>query len=72
MWILDAEVFSFQSKVSTLIQGVKDMGLLIGVYGQTDQISSLSKTNQSESLLIDSYFHDGVLSFLDHPARNLY
>jgi len=66
---LDADLLT---KVPSLIQGVKDLGLLIGVYGQREQTLSLSKTMHSDATAIDAFFQDGVVSFLDHSARGLF
>ena len=55
----------------TLIQGVRDTGLLIGAYGQREQTHVLSRSGNPETQLIDAYIQEGVVSFLDHSSRGL-
>ena len=58
-----------QIKVPSLIQGVKDMGLLLGVHGQLEQTSTLNKSPNMDATLADALLRDGVVSFLDHSTR---
>ncbi|KAI5124795.1 hypothetical protein M0805_005429 [Coniferiporia weirii] len=59
-------------KVPSLIQGVKDIGLLLGVYGQPDQAVSLTKSTDTDATLVDAFIQDGVVRFLDHSSRGLF
>lgn len=56
-----------QTKVPSLVQGVKDNGLLLGVYGRRAQTEALSKSSTPD--LVDAFYVDGVMSFLDHSSR---
>lgn len=66
---LDADLLT---KVPSLMPGVRDMGLLLGVYGSSEQLSSLSKPSSLDNILIDALYQDGVVSFLDHSSRGFY
>lgn len=61
-----------QTKVPSLIQGVKDMGILLGVYGHRAHTSSLTASTTPDANLVDAVFHDGLISFVDHSSRALY
>ena len=58
-----------QTKVPSLVQGVKDNGLLLGVYGRRAQTEALSKSLASDAVLVDAFYTDGVMSFWDHSSR---
>ena len=51
------------------MQGVKDNGLLLGVYGKRDRTEALSRSTASDMILVDAFFADGVMTFLDHSSR---
>ncbi|KAH8118535.1 cyclin-dependent protein kinase inhibitor [Phellopilus nigrolimitatus] len=63
---LDADLLT---KVPALIQGVKDMGLLLGVYGQREQTELLSRSTNPDTILVDAFLKEGVIAFLDHSPR---
>ena len=58
-----------QTKVPSLVQGVKDSGLLLGVYGRRAQTEALSKSTTPDAILVDAFYADGVMSFMDHSSR---
>lgn len=61
-----------QTKVPSLIQGLKDTGLLLGVYGEREQTSLLTDPLDPDAIPVDAHFHEGVVSFLDHSSRGVY
>ena len=46
-----------QNEVPSLIQAVKDCGLLLGAFGTTSQLPML------ESNGIDAFLHDGIMTY---------
>lgn len=60
------------AQVPPLIQGMKDTGLLIGVHGRREHVSLLSVNVTTDPNFVDAYFHEGVVTFLDHSSRAIY
>lgn len=62
---LDAQLLT---RVPSLIQGIKDMGLIVGTYGSPDNLASLSALAGSSSPLVDAVLQEGLLNFTNHAA----
>lgn len=54
-----------------LVQGVKDVGLLIGAYGSREQTTTLLRVASAEPNSVDAVQQEGIISFIDHGTRNL-
>ncbi|EJD01250.1 cyclin-dependent protein kinase inhibitor [Fomitiporia mediterranea MF3/22] len=66
---LDADLLI---KVPSLVQGVKDTGLLLGVYGKHDQCTLLNDPSDGDTTIsVDAFIHEGVVTFLDHSSRGI-
>lgn len=59
-----------QVQVPSLIQGVKDTGLLVGAFGPVDMASLLSGASPPIPH-VDAILVDGVLSYIEHSMRGL-
>ncbi|OCB90859.1 cyclin-dependent protein kinase inhibitor [Sanghuangporus baumii] len=65
---LDADLLT---KVPSLVRGLKDTGLLLGVYGEREQTALLSDPAEPDVIPVDAFHHEGIVSFLDHSSRGL-
>lgn len=54
-----------QSQVPSLVQAVKEFGLLLGAFGATEQIAALSAGENS----VDALLQDGILTYSDYSKR---
>ncbi|OSD04331.1 cyclin-dependent protein kinase inhibitor [Trametes coccinea BRFM310] len=66
--ILDAGLLA---RVPSLIQGVKDYGLLVGTFGLSEDIERLPSSAGSEANGVDAVLHDGVLTYFNHGKRGM-
>ena len=60
-----------QARVPSLIQGVKDFGLLVGMYGVLEDLERLPTSATAEANGVDAALHDGVLTYFNHRQRGL-
>lgn len=60
-----------QAQVPSLIQGVKDFGLVVGTYGLREDTEKLPTTAGMEANGVDATLHDGVLIYFNHTQRGL-
>ncbi|KAI0375722.1 hypothetical protein BV20DRAFT_976261 [Pilatotrama ljubarskyi] len=61
--ILDAGLLA---RVPSLIQGVKDLGLLVGTFGLPEDLERLPSSAGAEATGVDAVLHDGVLTYSNH------
>ncbi|KAH9943358.1 cyclin-dependent protein kinase inhibitor [Epithele typhae] len=64
--LLDA---SFLARTPSLIQGVKDFGLLVGTFGVREDIERLPTSTGAEASGLDAALHDGVLTYFNPRQR---
>ncbi|KAI0638270.1 cyclin-dependent protein kinase inhibitor [Trametes polyzona] len=65
--ILDAGLLA---RVPSLIQGVKDFGLLVGTFGLPEDLERLpSSAAGAEAAGVDAILHDGVLTYFNHGKK---
>lgn len=55
----------------SLIQGVKDFGLLVGTYGLREDTERLPASSGTEANGVDATLHDGVLIYSNHTQRGM-
>ena len=60
-----------QAQVPSLIQGVKDFGLVVGTYGLREDTEKLPTTAGMEANGVDATLHDGVLIYFNHTQWGL-
>ena len=53
----------------SLIQGVKDFGLLVGTFGLLEDIERLPTSAGTEASGVDAALHDGVLVYFNNKQR---
>ncbi len=58
-----------QARVPSLIQGVKDFGLVVGTYGLLEDLERLPTSAGAEANGVDAALHDGVLTYFNHRPR---
>jgi len=56
-------------KVPSLIQAVKDAGLLVLTWGTAEVLASLKPTCEAYDGTLDASLHDGVLTYWEHPKN---
>lgn len=61
----------FQVKVPSLIQAVKDAGLLVLTWGTAEVLASLTSTWEVYDGTLDAHLHDGVLTYWEHPKSEI-
>lgn len=61
--LLEADLLA---KVPSLIEGVKDAGLLVMIWGSSETLASLSTTLDLYEESLDALLRDGVLTYFDH------
>lgn len=54
----------------SLIQGVKDLGLLVGTYGAQEDLGKLPTSSGTDPNGIDAALQDGVLTYFDFYKRS--
>jgi CDK inhibitor PHO81 len=57
--------------VPSVIQGIKDTGLLVGTFGTTEETAVLSALAITESAGVDAVLGDGMLTCLEQSMRAL-
>ena len=62
---------AIQARVPSLIQGVKDFGLLVGTYGLLEDLERLPTSAGAEANGVDAALHDGVLTYFNHKQRGM-
>lgn len=67
---------SAQARVPSLIQGVKDFGLLVGTFGLREDFERLPPPSSAagagaDANGVDAVLHDGVLTYFNHGKRGL-
>ncbi|KAH9947260.1 cyclin-dependent protein kinase inhibitor [Amylocystis lapponica] len=65
--LLDARLLT---QVPSLIQGVKDLGLLVGTFGAQQSVEKLPASSGSDANGIDAALQDGVLTYFDYYKRS--
>lgn len=60
-----------QIKVPSLIQGIRNAGLLVGVYGGSDTSASLITASGIEGSPVDAFLKDGIVVYTDLSMREL-
>ena len=58
-----------KGKVPSLIEGMKDAGLLVMTWGSGEMLASLASIYEPYERTLDAILRDGVLTFLDHPKN---
>jgi len=58
-------------KVPSLIQAVKDAGLLVLTWGTAEVLASLTSTWEVYDGTLDAHLHDGVLTYWEHPKSKI-
>ena len=58
--------YHMQHQVPSLIQGVKDFGLLLGAFGGTEH-GAIRGMGDSNS--VDAFLQDGILTYSDYSRR---
>ncbi|KAH9899788.1 cyclin-dependent protein kinase inhibitor [Cubamyces lactineus] len=66
--ILDAGLLA---RVPSLIQGVKDFGLLVGTFGLLEDLERLPSSAGAEASGVDAVLHDGVLTYFNHGKKGM-
>lgn len=56
-----------QVKVPSLVEGMRDAGLLVATWGSSDMLTSISSTYEAYEGTLDAFLREGVLMFLEHP-----
>ncbi|TCD67694.1 hypothetical protein EIP91_012060 [Steccherinum ochraceum] len=64
--LLDAELLH---QIPSLVQGVKDFGLLVGAFGSVKHLSTLSSPESPSFAGVDAFLQDGILTYVDHSKR---
>ncbi|KAG8888011.1 ubiquitin-protein ligase peroxin 12 [Tulasnella sp. 332] len=62
---------SLLGRVPTLLQAIKDKGVLLAAFGAQEHLALLPSLTVSETMtptLVDAVLRDGVLSYMDHAA----
>jgi hypothetical protein len=73
-WIIapwPIHTFPFQIPVPSLIQGIRDGGLLVGVYGSPDKSTTLAASIARKNLLVDAVLENGLVVYMEHPVVDL-
>lgn len=65
--LLDAGLLA---QVPSLIQGVKDLGLLVGTFGAQEDLARLPTSSDTDPNGIDAALQDGVLSYFNYYKRS--
>ena len=60
-----------QVKVPSLIHGIRNAGLLVGVHGKAEYYSELIAPSQIDGTPVDAYINGGMVVFVDNTMRNL-
>lgn len=60
-----------QARVPSLIQGVKDFGLLVGTFGLLEDLERLPSSAGAEASGVDAVLHDGVLTYFNHGKKGM-
>ena len=58
-----------QVRVPSLIQGVKDLGLLVGTFGTQDELALLPTSSGADPNGVDAALQDGVLTYFNSYRR---
>ncbi|KAH7916817.1 cyclin-dependent protein kinase inhibitor [Hygrophoropsis aurantiaca] len=58
-------------RVPSLVQGIRDAGLLIGVYGNSQTQNNLAVSATFEDNHIDAYIKDGTIVYMDRSAEQI-
>ncbi|KAI0650656.1 cyclin-dependent protein kinase inhibitor [Trametes meyenii] len=66
--ILDAGLLA---RVPSLIQGVKDLGLLVGTFGLGEELERLPASSGADVNGVDAVLHEGVLTYFNHGKRGM-
>ncbi|KAF8639626.1 hypothetical protein AX17_000891 [Amanita inopinata Kibby_2008] len=56
-------------KVPSLIQGIRNAGLLVGVHGKADDCVKLITASQIDGTPVDAYITEGMVVFVDHGMK---
>jgi len=62
--LLDAELLH---QIPSLVQGVKDFGLLVGAFGNVRHLSAFGSPESTST--VDAFLQDGILTYVDHSKR---
>jgi len=57
--------------VPSLIQGIRDAGLLVGVYGSKERSTGPALSVAGEDNLVDAVFRDGLVACIEQPSLEM-
>ena len=60
-----------QVQVPSLIDGIRNAGLLVGVYGEATSLESLIATSSIPGTPVDASLSQGVVVFIDRSAQGV-
>jgi hypothetical protein len=60
-----------QVQVPSLVDGIRNVELLVGVHGASSEKLVQGSTTDSDYSLADASIHDGVISFVDYSRREV-
>jgi CDK inhibitor PHO81 len=60
-----------QVQVPSLIDGIRNAGLLVGVYGETSSLESLVTASSVPQTPVDASLSQGAVVFLDRSAQGV-
>ncbi|KAK2466431.1 hypothetical protein APHAL10511_002073 [Amanita phalloides] len=58
-------------RVPSLIHGIRNAGLLVGVHGKAEDYNELITTSQIDSTPVDAYINGGMVIFVDNAMRDV-
>ncbi|CAK5276058.1 unnamed protein product [Mycena citricolor] len=58
-------------QVPSLIDGIRNAGLLIGINGASDKTDALTTASHIEGTPVDGFVRDGKVVYVDHSSREL-
>ncbi|KAG6833841.1 hypothetical protein H0H87_011775 [Tephrocybe sp. NHM501043] len=64
-------VFFVSRCVPSLIHGIRNAGLIVGVHGESSDLEVLSTTSDIEGTPVDAILNHGKVVFMDHTMREL-
>jgi CDK inhibitor PHO81 len=58
-------------QVPSLIDGIRNAGLLIGINGASDKSEPLTSASAIEGTPVDAFVRAGIVFYVDHSGREL-
>jgi hypothetical protein len=56
--------------VPSLIRDIRDARLLVGSYGSSDELTTLTSSVPAHVTVVDAIIRDGVVVFMDHSIKD--